>query len=113
MPKLSGLLLQARERMGPELAAQLNAELHAASVEMRRDVLEKGWFGEPVTPETGYDAPSIETPQLKPDNALYEDVWGEEPEREELYGSRNVEPGDVIAPPETPTIEADEPEPEL
>lgn len=118
MSKLSKLVTNAQERMGPELSAQLNDELRNAAIDIRRNVLEKGWFGEPVTPNEGFSSASTdlsEAPAIEADTALYEEMWGDAPEAEDLYGVAEISPADPVEPLDTPEVEVEGPdiEPEL
>ena len=85
--------------------------------DVRREVVERPWYGAPTTaPNTLFRAPETVTeaetaPAVANSNALYEEVWGEEPDTEELYGStslssQSVEQG-AATPQEEPEVEQD------
>lgn len=110
MPKFSEIIAQNKSRIGPELSQTLSTELRSARDDIRRSVVEEGWFGKPITEASATEATTVSTPQIETGNSLYEEVWGEEPETEDLYGTADTnltveEP--VEATPEN------EPEPDL
>jgi len=76
--------------------------------DVRREVVERPWYGTPTTGSNTMQPEQIETqeaPQIAMGNAPYEEVWGEEPEAADLYGD-----APQAEAPEEPEPEPPEPE---
>lgn len=85
--KLATLLAEAKARIGPEIRERLDKELTSARVDIRSKLVDEAWFSHREPARDTLDVPSgIHTPHIETGNALYEEVWGEEPEAEALYG---------------------------
>ena len=80
--------------------------------DVRHELVERPWYGAPTTSDNSLLQSTDEMDEAAPSaingNELYEEVWGEEPEAEELYGEAPLGgEGIEIEPKAEPDIEQD------
>lgn len=112
MSKFWDVMRPHLERIASESSEQVSIEAKRAQTEIYSKLINEGWAEEsPQNAPVSYA--SIENqPGIEADNSLYEDVWGEAPTAEDVYGASSFEYGEEL--PELPDpSEAYEYEPDI
>lgn len=118
MPRFWDVMQPHLDRMREEAAQRATIEAGRAQSEIHSSLIQEGWFGKQATAAPSAYADIAQQPQIEPSSSVYEEVWGESVQPDDLYGSSS------LASPETesletpggnsePTLQPDEAEPEL
>lgn len=115
MPKLSEFISQQSSRMFRETSEQLDTELRQGTADIRAKLIDEGWFHQPPSQQAPIASPTVsleDQPEIQADSRIYEEVWGEAPSVEDVYGASSFDYGDELSElPEVPDIsEAYEPD---
>jgi hypothetical protein len=86
-----------------ESVEQIDTEIRQGIPDIRAKLVDEAWFGQSPTKQDPIGSPTTsleDQTQIEADSGIYEDVWGEAPTAEDVYGASSFDYGDEL--PEMP-----------